>query len=90
MVGSALTASVCWALSIAHGGRRQPAATQAILGGTRLVPLCGQLGSILRCFSNQDQDLGQSTWVSKGSVWLLSPIESRLGYRAFWKTWLFG
>lgn len=88
--GGLWPASVCWPLSTAHGGHRQPAATRTILGGTCLVPLHGQLGSMPRWVSNQDQDHSQSSVVSEGSVWLLSPLESRPGHRAFWETWLFG
>lgn len=82
--------SVCWPLSTAHSGTRQPAATQAILGGACLVSLCGQLGFNPRWVSNQDQDHSQSTLVSEGSVWLFSPLESCLGHKAFLETWLFG
>lgn len=74
--------SVCWPLSTAHSGHRQPAATRVILGGVYLVSLCGQLGFIPRWVSSQDQDHGQSTLVREGFVCLLSLLESCLGHRA--------
>lgn len=53
------------------------------------MSLRGQLGFNPGWVSNQDQDHGQSTLVSKGSACLLSPLESCLGHRAFWEmsTW---
>lgn len=41
-------------------------------------PFCGQLGFIPRWVSTQDH--GQPTLVSKGSVWLPSPLDSCLGH----------